>query len=327
MMIEIFRRYTPLNLIYLIPIALLLCVGAFINVPENLRPVFFEPALSFFLGDIYEKSITPEASILITLTITIIQGVLLNHIISKYNLLGKVNYLTALIYVTLASIITPFLTLSSTLICNFLLIWIIDKLLSIYRAGEIKAIMFDTGLIVAVGTMFYFPFIAMFPAIWAALIIFRSFNWREWIAGVMGFITIYFLLFILYLWFDRLDAFKEIWHPLTRTFPTSLNVDFYDYWVLLAPLLILILFIVSVRENFFKSLVFIRKTFQVLFVMLLLAIASFYLNSNLEEYHFLLCVAPLAVYMAYYFTHAKTRWLYESAFALLFLAILYFQWI
>ncbi|MFB5945265.1 DUF6427 family protein [Albibacterium profundi] len=326
-MINLFRRYTPVNLIYLIPIALLLCIGAFINVPIDLRPVFFAPALSNLIGNVYEKSITPESSILITLSLTILQGILLNHIISKYNLLGKVNYLTALIFVTLASIITPFLTLSSALLCNFLLIWMIDKLLSVYRAGEIMAVLFDMGLIIAVGSLFYFPFIAMFPVIWFALIIFRSFNLREWIVGVMGFITIYFLLFIIYLWFDMLDAFKMIWHPLTRTFPTSLNIDLYDYWVLLAPLFILILFIISIRQNFFKSLVFIRKAFQLLFFMLLLATVSFYLNSNLEEYHFLLCVAPLAIYMAYYFTHAKTRWLYESAFALLFLAILYFQWI
>lgn len=326
-MIDIFRRYTPTNLIYLIPIAILLCIGAFINVPDDLRPVFFEPALSNLLGSIDETSITPKSSIIITLILTVLQGILLNNIISKYNLLGKVNYLTALIYVTLASIITPFLTLSSTLFCNFLLIWLIDKLLSIYRAGDVKAVLFDTGLIVAVGTLFYFPFIALFPVIWIALIIFRSFNWREWVAGVMGFLTVYFLLFIIYLWLDMLEAFKKIWNPLTRTFPTSLNIDLYDYWVLLAPLLILILFIISLRQNFFKSLVFIRKSFQLLFFMLLLAVVSFYLNNNLEEFHFLLCVAPLAIYMAYYFTHAKTRWLYESAFALLFLAILYFQWI
>src|SRR5690606_18353060 len=99
----------------------------------------------------------------------------------------------------------------------------------------------------------------------------------------MGFLTVYFLLFIIYLWLDMLEAFKKIWNPLTRTFPTSLNIDLYDYWVLLAPLLILILFIISLRQNFFKSLVFIRKSFQLLFFMLLLAVVSFYLNNNLRS--------------------------------------------
>src|SRR5690606_35410699 len=120
--------------------------------------------------------------------------------------------------------------------------------------------------------------------------------------------------------------FETIWLPLTRSFPTSLNIDLYDYLVLIAPAFILVLFIISLRQNFFKSIVHIRKSFQLFFFMLILGMLSFYLNANLEEYHFLLCIPPLSVYSAYYFTHAKTRWLYEGTFALLILSILYFQW-
>jgi len=325
-MINIFRRFTPFNLLYLVPLAFLLCLGAFVNLPEDLRPVFFEPAITNLAGQVFEQWVSPQSSIIITVAITIIQGMLLNFIINKYNLLGKPNYLTALMYVTLASMLTPFLTLSPTLICNFLLIWMIDKFLFIYRQTEIKAIMFDLGLIVAVGTLFYFPFIATFLLLWICLIIFRPFNWREWISGILGFVTIYFVLFIIYLWLDQLEQFETIWLPLTRSFPSSLGIDLHDYLVLIAPLFILILFIISIRQNFFKSVVHIRKSFQLFFFMLILGMASFYLNTRLEEYHFLLCIPPLAVYTAYYFTHARTRWLYEGTFAFLLLAILYFQW-
>lgn len=325
-MINIFRRFTPFNLLYLVPLAFLLCLGAFVNLPEDLRPVFFEPAITNLAGQVFEQWVSPQSSIIITVAITIIQGMLLNFIINKYNLLGKPNYLTALMYVTLASMLTPFLTLSPTLICNFLLIWMIDKFLFIYRQTEIKAIMFDLGLIVAVGTLFYFPFIATFLLLWICLIIFRPFNWREWISGILGFVTIYFVLFIIYLWLDQLGQFETIWLPLTRSFPSSLGIDLHDYLVLIAPLFILILFIISIRQNFFKSVVHIRKSFQLFFFMLILGMASFYLNTRLEEYHFLLCIPPLAVYTAYYFTHARTRWLYEGTFAFLLLAILYFQW-
>src|SRR5690606_28361007 len=137
---------------------------------------------------------------------------------------------------------------------------------------------------------------------------------------------IYFILFIIYLWLDKLPQFETIWLPLTRSFPSSLNIDIYDYLVLIAPVFILVLFIISIRQNFFKSVVHIRKSFQLFFFMLILGLVSFYLNTNLEEYHFLLCIPPLAIYMAYYFTHAKTRWLYEGAFTFLIIAILYFQW-
>src|SRR3546814_5269512 len=48
----------------------------------------------------------------------------------------------------------------------------------------------------------------------------------------------------------------------------------------------------SIRQNFFKSVIHIRKSFQLLFFMLILGLLSFYLNSNFEEYHFLLCIPP-----------------------------------
>src|SRR5690606_20376620 len=239
-MIRIFRRYTPFNLIYLVPFAILLCLGAFINLPENLQAVFFEPAIDNLTASMFDTRIDPATSIFATVALTILQGILLNYIINKYNLLGKPNYLTALLYVTLASMLTPFLTLSPTLICNFLLIWMIDKFLYIYRQNEINSIMYDLGLIVAVGTLFYFPFIATFLLLWVCLIIFRPFNWREWISGILGFVTVYFILFIIYLWLDMLPQFETIWLPLTRSFPSALGIDLHDYLVLIAPAFILI---------------------------------------------------------------------------------------
>src|SRR5690606_10056543 len=140
-------------------------------------------------------------------------------------------------------------------ISNFLLIWMIDKLLLIYRRPEIKSVMFDLGLLVATGTLFYFPFITLFLLLWINLILLRPFNWREWTAGIVGFLTIYFILFIMYFWLDKLPLFKNIWLPLTHPFPTSLHIDIYDYLVLIVPVIILILFIISVQQNIFKSVI------------------------------------------------------------------------
>src|SRR5690606_33269265 len=132
-------------------------------------------------------------------------------ITNRYNLLGRPTFLPALMYIALASMLTPFLVLTPTLICNFLLIWMIDKFLSIYRRTDIISLVFDLGLIIAVGTLFYFPFISFLVLIWIGLLIFRPFNWREWAAGPFGFIVIYFLLFILYIWTDQLSSFYNIW--------------------------------------------------------------------------------------------------------------------
>jgi len=41
--------------------------------------------------------------------------------------------------------------------------------------------------------------------------------------------------------------------------------------------------------------------------------------------HFLLCTVPLAVFFAYYFLYAKSKWFYESLYLLLLISIIYFQ--
>ncbi|WP_257666123.1 DUF6427 family protein [Parapedobacter tibetensis] len=324
-MINQFRKYTPLNILLLSIIGLLLCLGVFIHLPENLMPVFFEPAISNFTGTLYPENISPEANVVITLILTIIQGLLINRVVNDFNLVGRPGFLAALMYMVLASLILPFLVLSPILICNFLSIWMLSKLLSIYRRAEIKPLMFDLGMIVALGSLVYFPFIVMLLLLWFSLVVFRPFNWREWIAAFIGFLTVYFLLGVVYLWFDRLGEFYEIWLPLTHPFPTSIHMEIYDYLVLLPVVLILVLFAFTLRQNFFKSVVHIRKSFQLLFCMLMLSIVSFYLNPDYAINHFLLAVPPISIYMAYYFNYATKRWFYESVFALLLLTILYFQ--
>lgn len=325
-MISIFKQYSPSNIFYLIPIALILCLGAFAHVPADLQTALFAPALINLTGSLLDTAFQAQVNVLITVILTIVQGILLNRVVNQYNLLGKATFLPALMYVALASMLTPFLTLSPTLLCNFLLIWIIDKFLSIYRRTEIIPLVFDLGLIIGLGTLLYFPFILFLLSIWIGLLIFRAFNWREWIAGLLGFISIYMLMFIIYVWTEKLDQFYKIWLPLTQTFPTSLTLDVYDYWVLLVPVVILFLFVISLRQNIFKSVVHIRKSFQLLFVIFLIGLTSFYLNPNLQEFHFLLCLPPISIYAAYYFNFATKRWLYEPLFLLFILAILFFQW-
>src|SRR3546814_6917 len=140
-MIDQFRKYTPLNVLFLSVVGLVLCLGVFLHLPDNLMPVFFEPAISNFTGKLSPENISPQANVLITLALTIIQALLLNNIVNRFNLVGRSSFLPALMYMTLASLVLPFLILSPILICNFLTIWMADKLLSIYRRTEIKPLM------------------------------------------------------------------------------------------------------------------------------------------------------------------------------------------
>ena len=325
-MIKQFRSLSPINILLLIGIAVILRLGVLIHLPEKLNFDFMEPFARFLIAIPLENAFSPYANVLTALLITLIQAFIFNKIINDYNLVGKPTFLPALLFITVSSLFPSFILLSPTLICNFLVLWMIEKFLSVYRRDEVRSVMFDLGMMVAAGTLIYFPFIAMMPLLWISLIIFRPFNWREWLAGIIGFLTIFFFLAVYYYWNDSLDQFYRIWLPLATPFPTRLQFNIYQYLVVLPLLLIFILSIIQLRQNFFKSFVQIRKSFQLLIFMLLLGLVSFYLKPEFRVYHFLLCAPPVAVLIAYYFLHAgKKAWIHESLFLVLVAFIIYFQ--
>ncbi|MDB5121077.1 MAG: hypothetical protein JWN56_2295 [Sphingobacteriales bacterium] len=324
-MINQFRHLNPLNILLLVGIAVLLRLGFLINIPDELSFDFIEPFAKLLISIPLENAFNPQTNIFIAFWLVIVQAFILNRIVNKYNLIGKPTFLPALLYVTTSCLLKSFLILSPTLICNLLTIWMIDRFLSIYKSDEVKSVMFDIGMIIGCGSLIYFPYIAMLPLLWICLIIFRPFDWREWISGIFGFIIIFFFLWVFYFWNDATGKFFQIWLPLTTKFPTNLDINYYDYLVLIPVIIILTLGVFHLRNNFFKSYVQVRKTFQVLLFMFLLVMISFYLKHDFMIYHFLLGVPSASILMSYYFLHASKRWFYESLYLMLVGFIIYFQ--
>ncbi|HYK76747.1 MAG TPA: DUF6427 family protein [Daejeonella sp.] len=325
-MIKQFRSLHPLNIILLLVIAVLLRIGILTDLPPALDFDYAEPFTRLLIAIPIEEAFSPLANVLIAMLLCLIQAFIFNNIVNEHNLLGKPTFLPALLYVTASSLISPFLVLSPVLICNFLILWMVSKFLGIYRRDDVRSVMFDLGMIIGLGTLIYFPFVAMLPLLWISLIIFRAFDWREWLVGLIGFATIFFFLAVFYYWNDSLNQFYRIWLPLTSQFPTNLHVNLYDYLVLIPVAIIFILGVFQLRKNFFKSFVQTRKSFQLLFFMFLAGLLSFYLKPELQLYHFLLCAPPAAVLMAYYFLYAgKKRWIYEGLYLILVALIVYCQ--
>ncbi|MBB2145948.1 beta-carotene 15,15'-monooxygenase [Pedobacter sp. LMG 31464] len=326
-MINQFRNLNPVNLLILAAYAIFMRLAIFLNLPDQLNFEFLEPYTKFFIQIPLTNYFSPAGNIFFATVLTFIQAILFNRIINNHGLLAKPSYLPALLYITGSSLFLQFLILSPALICNFLLIWIMDKFLKIGKTPNAMMTMFDVGMIIAFGTLIYFPFIVLLIMLWLSLLLYRSFNWREWIAGFIGFLTIFFFVAVFYYWNDNIAQFYKIWRPLVNKFPSTLQINFSDYLVLIPVGLIMILASLQLRENFFRSFISTRKAFQMLFFMFIIAIISFYTKPDFRVYHFLLSVPPGAVLLAYYFSNAKKRWFYESLFAVLVLCIQYFLFV
>lgn len=324
-MIKLFRSFNPINIVWLAVFLFLMRIGFAYFLPDKIPFPFIELFSRLLIPVSYQYVIPPIFNLFLASALVFIQAMLINYLVNHYNLLGKSTFLPALMYITVSGLFIPFLMLGPPLICNFLVIWMLFKLFDLYKGEDAKSISYDLGMIVALGALIYLPFVYMFLAIWVAMVIFRPFDWREWIACVIGFITIFFFLAVFYYLNDKLGQFFEIWLPLGSKFPTHFNINYYNYLVLIPVILILLFCFFKLRQNFFKSYVQTRKSFQLLFFIFIIGSLSFYIRTDFHLDHFLLCAVPAAVFFAYYFLYASTRWFYESLYILLLASIIYFQ--
>lgn len=324
-MISIFKIFNPLNILWLAILMFITRIGFIATVPDKLEFIFIEPFARLLIPVSYEYAFSPGFNVFLAGALVLGQALLLNYLVNFYNLLGRSTFLPALMYVTLSALFTPFMVLSAPLICNFLVIWMLFKLFSFYKSDDAKSTAFDLGMIVAIGSIIYLPYIYLFLSIWIALVIFKPFNWREWVSGILGYITIFFFFAVFYYLNNRLGSFYHIWAPLGTKFPNRININYYNYLVLIPVLLLLGLYFFKLQQNYYKSYVQVRKSFQLLFIIFLIGGLSFYVKTEFNLNHFLLCIVPAAVFFSYYFINANIRWLYESLYLLLLISIIYFQ--
>lgn len=325
-MVSFFKALNPLSILWLAVILFVSRAGYLLNAPAKTEFAFSELIARLLIAPgTYLNPAISSYNILLAAAFVFIQAILLNHLVNHFNLLGKPTFLPALMYVTASALFKPFLVLSPPLLCNFLVIWMLFKLFKLYKSNDAKSAAYDLGMMVAVGSVIYLPFIYFFLAVWIALFLFRPFNWREIVAGIIGYATIFFFLAVYYYLNDSLNQFSGIWLPLGTKFPDTIDIHYFNYLVLIPVVTILVLCFFKLQQNFFKSYVQVRKSFQLLFIIFLIAGLSFYIKKPFNINHFLLCTIPCAVFFAYYFLYAKTRWFYESLYLLLLISVIYFQ--
>ncbi len=325
MLINSFRNILFINVFYLAVIVFSLRYLAIFSVSDT----YFLDAYPTYTTFLKTYGITwllnPTFTVFITSLIIFIQSLLFNQIISKYNLFNKTTFLPALMFVLLCSYSPTFLAFTPLLFCNFLILWLLDKILSMYKSINTMRTTFDMGLIIALGTMLYFPFWPTIFIAWVSLSLFKSFAWREWICVLFGFIAPFIILGTYYYVNHSMEMFFQIWLPFKFKSEIKLNFSAQQYFTLIPIALVLLVSLNTAREKYFKHVIQVRKSQQILVFLLILFMFSYLLIPNIGIGHLLLLAAPLSVFLTLFFVTSKKRWFYEFMFVLLLASVLYFQ--
>ena len=160
---------------------------------------FMEPALfSFYPGEnmmiLYQPinyllGNSPFASHLTALIFIILLAFLILKLNVQYAFIRSRSFLPPSLFVLITSGMPDLRAMHPVYPAALFLILAVDRIFNTYDKESIHSNAFDSGVFLAIGSLFYFNLVFFFPLLWIGFIILRpNVNWREYILTTLGFI-------------------------------------------------------------------------------------------------------------------------------------------
>lgn len=291
---------------------LLFIYGFLLKLPVFLQPVVPHPQqidgflykallkwLSVFGGQV------PLIYPLITYALLFTQAVSFNKLVNDLRLMQRPNYLTGMSYLLLSSLFAEWNILSAPLIINTLLIWVWARMSGLYNHPSPKTTLFNIGVAIGLGT-FYFPSMAFTALVVFGLALIRPFKLAEWLIALLGIITPYYFLLS---WVFLTDKWKGYHFPGFAVTTPQFSQTKWAYAAILIVGLVVIAGFFFVQQNLRKQLIQVRKSWNLLFLYLLVAIFVPFVNATHTFEYWILCAVPLSALMGAAFLYPRSKWI------------------
>jgi len=302
----VFRQKNSSNAIILGLYALVLKFNIFLHPAGPLRQPednYLYNGLLQFLDSLH---LPPIFYSVIAFLLLYTQASLLNRICNNQKMLPRPNYLPAMSYILITSLMKDWNYFSAQLIINSLLIWIYYRMMLLYNSNKAAGSIFNIGVMMGIVSLFYQPAVVFALLIWFALFIMRPFVIREWLIGLLGLTTPYYFLGIL-LYLTNQWNWKKVIPAIDFSLPALPSSIF----ITISIALMILPFIISgvyVQNNLNKMLIQVRKNWSLLLLFLIVATFIILVNGGNNYANWLLCTVPMAVFHAalYFYPNSRT---------------------
>lgn len=304
-MTGIFKANNPSGnaLLFIYAVVLKLPMFLQIRMPQ-LQPldgIFYKTFLQF-LAPLSKE--LPSVYSIITFLLLFTQAISFNKIVNSQRLHRQTNYLTGMSYLLLTSMFSEWFSLSAPLIVNTFLIWIWGRLCSLYNNQLAKETIFNIGIGTGLAAFFYFPSITFLLLIMVGIAVARPFRLQEWLIGLIGIITpIYFFVAYLYLT-GNIASFHF------PGFRLSYPRFFGNKWAYAALFIVAVAICIGiyfVNTNMRRQVVQTRKSWQLLFLYIIVAALVPFLNAGVNFSYWVLLAVPIAPLIAAAFYYPKKK--------------------
>ena len=308
---------------YVVLWALVLWLDGFINfrnieffISENSAPLYRLTYLAFVHA--------PFVSTLVAFVFLLVQAFMLNNLFASKSLIDRNSYLPALFYITFMSFSFEMLGFHPVLFANFFLIIALNKIFDVYNENEVFLEVFNSGLLIGLATMFYFPAFVFFFFLLVALAVYFLINLRGVLAALFGFATPMLYIGVYYYLTDNLSEQVEIYTEGIRLLSVfSYNFPAYFYIFYSLVFLIGLSALAKLYLSYSRGKpVRIRKRFTALGYFIFFAVHSYLFVRDFPIKHFGIMAIAISPVFAVYFQEIKKRNWKEGLFTLFIIMII-----
>ena len=318
MIYRLFQINKPIVLT-LLPI---ICLSLwFPSIISDGQKIFFE---KYSLLQFYD-SLTISLSQFLAILIILITAVLISFTINGSELFTKNQYLPSILYVLIMSSINEHHVLNPIVIANLFIVLSIYFVFQIYRQVPCKNLIFKSTCLILIASIFYYPYLLLFPLPWIVLSIIRPFETREWLMPIVSLFLVVFYLLL----FEKISSKTFNFQNFTNFFNRDLMSFKFTYILkIIIGLLsfglcysLLKLFKLNAKStNRFRKLSLILFFVFVLFLTIATINYFYYLNMSII---ILLLAIPVSYILPFSLVHLKKKWLSEIYLSSVFFLIFY----
>lgn len=237
--------------------------------------------------------------------IVLVQALRINYLFNDIRMYQKAAFTAALAYVFLTSLLPEWNNITAALVANSCIIWLLFRIVKLYNTPQPKTLIYNIGLITGITVLLYYPALGIIGAIFFALGVTRPFRINEWLVLLLGIITpAYFWCGYMFLTGQlqaSLQNFTAIFQ-LHKIVDPAIKIAIIAFS---AAGLLLIIGIYGWQANSNRMVIQVRKTWGVLFFMLLLFAPAVFVIKSAWPAALLLACLPAAAFIGNAFLYPK----------------------
>lgn len=327
MLLKAFKSNQPYYILFIPILAIGLWLKSFI------QPTFFpfypgEDAMILYQPIKYILANNPVASHITALLFIILLSFLILKLNQQYAFIRGRTFLPSYLFVLITSGMHELQAMHPVYPAALFLILAIDRIFNTYDKELIHSNAFDSGIFLAIGSLFYMNLAFFFPLLWIGFIILKpNVNWREYVLTSIGFVLPWLAAVAFYLATGRQEELIQTLQSNITFHQTFLRNDLPIQ--IFGGFLILLTLLSSffILKQFDGKKISSRRYFKTFFWTFLISVILIIANHAVSQEIIIIMAIPLTYLISNYLIFMKRQFYGELFLYLLAAGVIYLQFV